>query len=539
MCFRTVLLDNNPYALSCWNNTIATGLGSGDIVILDGITGSQVAVLSGHTHRVNSLTFSLDGTLLVSGSHDMTVKLWDVQTGGVIKTFHGHTNLIFSVSISPDCTTIASGSHDYTIRLWDIPTKECYRIIAQQTWVMGVSFSPTDPQHLISVSGGKIQWWDIAGHKIGPEYYGSCVVFSPDGTQFASCNGATVTVRSSYSGAILTEFHMDVNYLLCCCFSPDGRLIATAAGFTVYVWDITGSDPCLIKTFTGHTNSPTSLTFPSSSSLISASHDKSVKFWKVDTPLANSVTTDLEPVALASAPIKSIVLQAKERIAISSDSDGVVMIWDILTGYCKASFQTPARNSCKRDIQLVNNRVVLVWHADDKICIWDTENGELLQTVNAPGANFEDLKISGDGSKVFMLHPGFVEAWSIQTGEVVGKVRLISFPSPESLVVDGSRVWVHSKWLKTQGWDFGISGTSPIPLSNGVPNGSRLHFTGGIQWWDTSPCKIKDRVIGKEILWLPKRFVGLVDAKWDSQYLVAGYKSGEVLILDFNHVLHQ
>ena len=120
MCFRTVTLGTTLWAIAHWKDTIAVGCWSGDITVLDGITGSQTAVLSGHTYVVTSLTFSSDGTLLVSGSRDDTVKLWDVQTGGVIKTFRGHTDCVLSVAISADCTMIISGSSDKTIHLWDI-----------------------------------------------------------------------------------------------------------------------------------------------------------------------------------------------------------------------------------------------------------------------------------------------------------------------------------------------------------------------------------------------------------------------------------
>jgi hypothetical protein len=67
-CSRTVTVDSTPLALACWKDIIAVGLGSGDIITLDVVTGSQVALLSGHTDWVRSVTFSSDGTSLVSGS---------------------------------------------------------------------------------------------------------------------------------------------------------------------------------------------------------------------------------------------------------------------------------------------------------------------------------------------------------------------------------------------------------------------------------------------------------------------------------------
>ena len=114
-CSRTVSFGSSPYGLSCWKDLIAVGLESGDIIILDAITGVHMFILSCHTDWVNSLAFSLDGIFLISGSDDTTVNLWDIQTGGVIKTFSGHTRLVWSVSISLDCTVIASGSWDHTI----------------------------------------------------------------------------------------------------------------------------------------------------------------------------------------------------------------------------------------------------------------------------------------------------------------------------------------------------------------------------------------------------------------------------------------
>ena len=123
------------------------------IITIDAITGNRIATPPGS--EVLSLTFSPDGTSLVSGSNNRTTKLWNIQTGGVVRTFKGHTVPVNSVSISPDCTTLASGSYG-TISLWKIQTGECHSIIQQEGWVGSIHFFPLDPQHFISISGGGI-----------------------------------------------------------------------------------------------------------------------------------------------------------------------------------------------------------------------------------------------------------------------------------------------------------------------------------------------------------------------------------------------
>ncbi len=68
-----------------------------------------------------SIVFSPDGQVLVSGSYDATIRLWDVATGEQRYTFEGHTYSIASVAVSPDGTRIASGSYDGTVLLWAYP----------------------------------------------------------------------------------------------------------------------------------------------------------------------------------------------------------------------------------------------------------------------------------------------------------------------------------------------------------------------------------------------------------------------------------
>ena len=90
------------------------------IVLWDVASGKLKATLEGHTGFVNSVVFSSDGTTLVSGGDDNTVKLWDVtrQPKAPKATLSDHGASVLSIYLSPDGTTLASGSADGAIRIW-------------------------------------------------------------------------------------------------------------------------------------------------------------------------------------------------------------------------------------------------------------------------------------------------------------------------------------------------------------------------------------------------------------------------------------
>ena len=55
--------------------------------------------------------------------------------------------------------------------------------------------------------------------------------------------------------------------------------------------------------------------------------------------------------------------------------------------------------------------------------------------------------------------------------------------------------------------------------------------------WETGLSCVKEKVTGKVVFWLSKRYGRPVNVQWNVQYLVASFISGEVLVLDFGHLL--
>ena len=83
---------------------------------------SPLLLVMEHADGVNSVSFSPDGTRIVSGSDDKTIRVWNFIAGAEISEMRGHEKFIWSVNFSPDGHQIVSGSYDRTARVWDPTT---------------------------------------------------------------------------------------------------------------------------------------------------------------------------------------------------------------------------------------------------------------------------------------------------------------------------------------------------------------------------------------------------------------------------------
>ena len=504
------------------------------MVLLDIITGDRVSTLYGHTGGIQSIAFSLDGTLLVSRSKDDTLKLWDAQTGGLIRTYNDHTFLISAASISPEGTTVVLGTTSGSIHLWDVRTGACRPIICQDFPVVNVSFSPTNSRRLISSWNGAIQQWDLDGHQVSSHCEDYAVVglaYAPDGTRFISCGGWGATVRDSESGLVMVKPRaVDVEPLSRCCFSPEGRFVACSDDTTVYVWDITIPGAPLVGRLAGHSDSIIFLAF--SSSLISGSSDKSMKFWQTSSFLAESTTDQvtLRPLG-GQLPISSVKLFAKDKSLVTSDRFGKVRIWDITTGTCKSTSSTPAKGP--RDTHLEGHTLIIVWGTNlnsyrHEYHVWDVHNHQLLRRITQFDSDIRDLRISGDGSKIFGFGDSHIEAVSMQAEDV----RRVGLGGREvsNFFVHGSKVGIsHSHGM---GWDFG---GSKVPEFGEFQDRPRLDLFDCSR--GSAPRWIEDTATQRPVFRFPERYTKTgMKVEWDSRYLIIWSESGELVIMDFDPV---
>src|SRR5689334_17105657 len=74
--------------------------------------GSPRMLLAGHTDWVTAMAVTPDGGRAISGSRDMTIKVWDLAAGRLQYSLAGHRDGISSLAVSPDGRSLASGSWD-------------------------------------------------------------------------------------------------------------------------------------------------------------------------------------------------------------------------------------------------------------------------------------------------------------------------------------------------------------------------------------------------------------------------------------------
>ncbi|XP_030380851.1 NACHT domain- and WD repeat-containing protein 1 [Scaptodrosophila lebanonensis] len=99
---------------------IITGSRDMSLKVWQSIGGKLSQVLVGHSDAVTCVTVSVTNkTQVISGSKDMNLIIWDLLTGEEIHTLAGHLGAVIGVKVSADGSTAVSGSDDKTLIVWE------------------------------------------------------------------------------------------------------------------------------------------------------------------------------------------------------------------------------------------------------------------------------------------------------------------------------------------------------------------------------------------------------------------------------------
>jgi WD40 repeat protein len=117
--------------------------------------------LTGHSEIAMSCSFAPDGTTILGGSDDHTMKLWSTTTGQCLRTLVGHSGYITSCSFAPSGHDIYSASENGTLMMWTSATGQLEEIIdadSKKPWSICAS---SDGKFIVSGHEGAVKMWRV------------------------------------------------------------------------------------------------------------------------------------------------------------------------------------------------------------------------------------------------------------------------------------------------------------------------------------------------------------------------------------------
>ncbi len=218
-------------------------------------TGEEVGLLIGHQKSVDSIVFHPHRSgLLFSGDRAGQIKLWQVDKLTELISIDSQQSKVNCLVISPDGRLMISGGSDKTIKIW----------LLGLTDERSIDYLATLKAHQLAVNG-------VAFNPIEGE-----VSFASVGTD------RRVILWGMETKTPLNIFTNHTQSVKTLAFSPNGKLLATAGDDgSILIWDVDCRK--LVQTLSAHRWTISALSFlADSNTLISASWDGNIKFWHLN-----------------------------------------------------------------------------------------------------------------------------------------------------------------------------------------------------------------------------------------------------------------
>ncbi len=459
---------------------------SATIQIWDGAGSKFLRSLSGHTHAVTTLLFTPDGRL-ASGSDDGTVRLWSVSDddrpkryprladgsawvvdeGRELMVLRGHSGGVLSLTADANGTRLVSGGKDQTVKVWDLTrdprglTFPVFPLYGGE-WLGDLAFT-ADSQRVLGVvpasPGYAVRGWDAGSgaatrlnHPIAVQFKGPNYgfAFSGNGRYLAAADGAdptAVRVWDVQSGAERPTVHSRERRVSVVALSADGQRAAYAA-HTVDRKDgqaLVGSEIRLSNTATaedqvlvaGSSRAVTCLAFSSDGRRLAIGRTPVVVKGE---KLVPDVRGDIEVLDIQSGESVLAIEKAHEarlaalvfhpsgdRLAAAAE-DGTLGLWDLATNRLRFSLMQmptlPTGVAFSPD-----GRRLAAAGMDNLVRLWDADTGNellVLRGFGPPGTGHYGYEarvlFSPDGKRLAANDwSGHVNVWD--AGEVTPEVR--------------------------------------------------------------------------------------------------------------------
>jgi WD40 repeat protein len=394
--------------------------------------------LAGHANPVRSVSFSPNGQLVLSGSDDNSVHVWNAENGKLLKALRGHSQTVRTCDFSPDGVHVLSAGDDSTVRLWNLQGYEEARILhatvfrGHEDAVLAARFSRDGGQIVTASRDRTASLWDAQnGQPLrrfdeGHEYLVSGAAFYPDGRFLATGAGDNTVRVWDYAAGTQTHLLNDTGMVGAVAVSSDGKWIATGSrGSEVKLWDAgTGA---LLTQLAGHNERISSLAFSPKADRLASGDDRGrVLIWRITGASANATESAQNQTPQwqlereldgHSRSITSIRFTPDGARLIVASGDRTCGQWDVATG--EEAMQLVLQHpEWVTSMDLSPDGQLAVTTCDDGMArLWSLANARVVTTMKSPGKPFNYVAFSPDGSTAVLtaFEDKQVWTWDVST----------------------------------------------------------------------------------------------------------------------------
>ncbi|XP_071452025.1 autophagy-related protein 16-1 isoform X2 [Hetaerina americana] len=259
---------------------LATGGADRKVKLWDvskGVSESR-GILVGSNAAVMSVDFDSTGTLILGSSNDFASRVWTVADQRLRHTLTGHCGKVLAAKFLGEPSKVVSGSHDRTLKVWDLRSRACIE----------TKFAGSSCNDLVTCDGSgsaiisghfdkRIRFWDArmggdgsstAANDILLQGKVTSLDLSRDGNYLLSCvRDDSLKLLDLRMNQVIRSYNADGFKVGCdwarATFSPDGNFISVGgADGAVFVWSIVTSR--LVATLKDSVRSRTSSYGPAS-----------------------------------------------------------------------------------------------------------------------------------------------------------------------------------------------------------------------------------------------------------------------------------
>ncbi|KAH7392453.1 sulfur metabolite repression control protein-like protein SconB [Phaeosphaeria sp. MPI-PUGE-AT-0046c] len=323
--------ENGVMCLQFDDQVLITGSYDATVKIWDIKTGELIRTLTGHTQGIRCLQF--DDSKLITGSLDRTIKVWNWRTGELIRTLPVHSAGVIGLHMADKL--LASGSADKTIMVHDFKTWSRTRLLGHSDWVNSVKIDLPSRTLFSASDDMTIKLWDLDTHQCIRTYEGHAGQvqqvlplpheFEIDEDDFVAHanNDASDTASLDSDGGHPSLFKQKSSCTEDASFFPEdpsrpnppSYMLTGSLDGTIRLWHVP-SGRCVHRFF-GHVEGIWSLA-ADSLRLVSGAEDKTIKIWDPRTGQHERTLTG------HTGPVTCVGL-SDERV-VSGSEDGTVRV---------------------------------------------------------------------------------------------------------------------------------------------------------------------------------------------------------------------